>query len=152
MAGKRKPLTAPVFTVPVDEQGRWHFNPVQKRGFSMWLLSLAGKTIDVIAVEHENNRSAQQNRWLWGVAYELIVADWGYERHERPAAKEHLHYKLIRLCFGTHFDERLGEEVPNVRSSQLSTKEFGEYMEWLVRYAAQELNGTIIPLPNELAA
>lgn len=139
----------PVFTVTVSKGGQLQFPAPDRRALDMWLLTLAGKRVTVKIAKEKKKRSDQQNRWLWGVAYEIIVAEAGYERHEREAAKEYLHYKLVKLCFGTHFDPRLGDDVPNVRSSKLSTVEFTDYMKWLVRYAATEMNGMQIPMPNE---
>lgn len=107
-----------------------------------WLRTQAGEFIEIkVPGRH---RSSQQNRWLWGVAYPYIAEHIGYDRHEH----DELHYALIAKCFGTHHNDRLDAEIPNARSSQLSTKEFGDYMEWLVRFAAQEW-GVVIPLPGE---
>jgi hypothetical protein len=91
-------------------------------------------------------RSLDQNAWIWGVAYPLLGEGLGYDRHEI----DDMHYALVAKCFGTHVDDRLGTEVPNVRSSKLTTKEFSEYMDWLVRFAAGY--GVVIPLPDEAEA
>lgn len=104
----------------------------------------AGAELDIEIRAHRKNRSLAQNAWLWGCAYPLIAEEIGYDRHEH----DELHYWLVATCFGTHFDERLGADVPNARSSKLTTKEFGDYMEWLVRFAAQKWN-CVIPLPDE---
>jgi hypothetical protein len=45
----------------------------------------------------------------------------------------------------------MGREWPAKTSSQLSTKEFSDYMEWLVRWAAME-HGIRVPLPGESEA
>lgn len=121
----------------------------QPRDYAKHVRSLAGQYVELTLRKQRTQRSHVQNRWLWGCALELLVEDFGYDIHERKAAKEHLHYKLVRICFGTHHDAKLGEDVPNVRSSKLSTAEFSRYMEWLVRYAAQEYH-VVIPLPNEI--
>jgi hypothetical protein len=92
-------------------------------------------------------RSDRQNAWIWGVAYPLIAETLGYDRHEH----DEIHYALVAKCFGTHHDDKLAIDVPNVRSSKLSTKQFSDYMDWLVRFAAQEW-GCVIPLPDEEAA
>lgn len=109
-----------------------------------WLRSLAGKPVDVVVKVHRNKRSVDQNAWLWGVALPLIGEALGYDLDEH----ETLHYALIDHCFGTVFDERLGRDVPKVRSSKLDTKTFSEYMEWLVRWAARE-HGISVPLPDD---
>jgi hypothetical protein len=114
--------------------------------------SLAGKFVEVICRVERRQRSNQQNRWVWGHAYEEILAAWGYAPDERtPSTKEDLHEKLVGLCFGTHWDDRLKCQVRNVRTSKLSTAEFSQYMEWLPRYVAQEPTlGFALMLPNEV--
>lgn len=114
--------------------------------------SLAGKFVEVICRPERRKRSNQQNRWVWGYAYEQILAAWGYAPDERKAAtKEDLHEKLVGECFGTHWDDRLKCQVRNVRTSKLSTAEFSQYMEWLPRYAAQEPTLRIVlMMPNEV--
>lgn len=109
------------------------------------LKALAGQHIDIRPVKR--TRSLEQNAWVWGVAYLHLADTLGYDRHEI----EDLHYGLVAKWGGEHFDKRLGAMVPNKRSSKLTTKEFSDYMEWLVRFAAQEC-GCVIPLPDEADA
>lgn len=90
-------------------------------------------------------RSLDQNAWIWGVAYPQLAEALGYEPHEI----EELHYGLVAKWGGEHFDKRLGAMVPNKRSSKLTTKEFSDFMEWLVRFAAKECGGVVIELPDE---
>jgi hypothetical protein len=87
-----------------------------------------------------------QNAWHWGVAIPILADALGYDKDEH----DDLHYALVNECFGTHVDPRLGREVPNVRSSKLSTEKFSEFMEWEVRWAAKQ--GIVVPLPNESEA
>lgn len=102
----------------------------------------------VVSVEvKKSKRTLDQNAWVWAVAYPIIAETLGYDRHEHAD----LHYALVAKCFGTHHDPALGMEIPNKRSSNLTTKEFSEYMEWLVRFAAQEFNCQL-PLPDERIA
>lgn len=112
-----------------------------RRGY---LRQLAGKAVDMVVRPHRHRRSDRQNRWWWGVAVPLIAQELGYDKHEH----EDVHYALVAKCFGTHVDERLKQEVPNKRSSALSTEDFSQLMEWSVRFSAQEL-GIVVPLPNE---
>ena len=72
----------------------------------------------------------------------MIAHELGYDKHEH----DDVHYALVAKCFGTHV--KLQQEIPNVRSSHLTTTQFSELMEWEVRFAAQEL-GVVVPLPNE---
>lgn len=106
------------------------------------LRTLAGKRVEIRPAK--SIRSLDQNAWIWGVAYPLIADAIGYDRHEH----EDLHYGLVAKWGGEHFDKRLGAMVPNKRSSKLTTREFSDYMDWLVRFAAETL-GVLVPLPDE---
>jgi hypothetical protein len=109
-----------------------------------WLRSLAGNHVDIVIKIHREKRSEKQNKWWWGIAVPLIAHELGYDKHEH----EIVHYALVNLCFGTKWDPVMKQEIPNVRSSQLTTVQFSELMEWAVRWAAQE-HGMNVPLPNE---
>ena len=109
------------------------------------LKSLAGQHITITPLKR--TRSLDQNAYVWGVAYPHLANALGYEPHEH----EDLHYGLVAKWGGEHFDKRLGAMVPNKRSSKLTTTEFSDYMEWLVRFAAKEC-GCVIPLPDEADA
>lgn len=135
------------FSGRCDDQGRWAFPSKENEALTMHLATLAGKPIVVTIAEKKDQRSLDQNAWVWGVAYPLLADTLGYDRDEI----EDMHYALVAKCFGTHVDERLGAEVPNARSSKLNTKEFSDYMEWLVRFSAKEFN-CVIPLPDEATA
>lgn len=119
------------------------------KDYARYVRGFAGKHVEVLLRRRGFKRTDKQNRWLWGYAYETIVAEWGYERHERKKAKEDLHEKYVGLCFGTHYDERLKMHVRNVRTRDLSTVQFSEYMEWLPRHVAQE-ERIVLMLPNEV--
>lgn len=137
-------MIASTFRGRVSAEGKLVLNDDAKRRLKVWMGSLAGEDVDFVIRKYRANRSTAQNAWVWGVAYPLIAEHVGYDRHEI----DDLHYALVAKCFGTHVDERLGTDVPNARSSKLTTKQFSDYMEWLVRFAAQEL-GVVIPLPDE---
>jgi hypothetical protein len=107
------------------------------------LRELAGERVTI--GKKTKQRSLDQNAWIWGVAYPLLAEAIGYEPHEI----EELHYGLIAKWGGEHFDKRLGAMVPNKRSSKLTTKEFSDFMEWLVRFGAKECGGVVITLPDE---
>jgi hypothetical protein len=140
-------MRIPVFHASVTEDGRMQLEASEARMRRNYLTRLAGKRVDVIVRVHRSRRSLDQNAWWWGVGLPVIAAALGYDRHEHAA----LHYALIEECFGTTFDPRIGRTVPNARSSQLDTKQFSEFMEWVVRWAATE-HGIVVPLPNESEA
>ena len=90
-------------------------------------------------------RSDAQNRAWWGITVPAIAEFLGYDKHEH----EDVHYWLVAKCFGTHAVQ--GVEVPNKRSSRLTTAEFAELQDWAVRFSATEW-GLVVPLPNEVDA
>lgn len=138
----------PIFHGHVSEDGERLVLAEPERALRRgYLKQLAGKAVDVVVKLHRHKRSDRQNRWHWGIAVPLIAQELGYDKHEH----EDVHYALVAKCFGTHFDDRLKQDVPNKRSSSLTTVEFSELMEWEVRYAASEW-GLVIPLPNEADA
>ena len=116
--------------------------------FHAYIKQLAGQPVQLVVKKRASQRSLDQNAWIWGVAYPVIAEAIGYDTHEH----DDLHYALVAKCFGEHFDKRLGAMVPNKRSSKLTTKEFSDYMEWLVRFAATDLGGIQVPLPGESEA
>jgi hypothetical protein len=130
------------FVGPVDTTGK--LDPDVRGHVSDYLRTFAGKVLEISVRQYRKQRSIDQNAWIWGVAYPLIAESIGYDRDEH----EELHYWLVRECFGTHHDKRLGADVANVRSSKLTTAEFSEYMEWLVRFSAKKF-GVVVPLPSE---
>lgn len=138
-------VPVPVFHARVTDDGlRVDFDGIEKPRRQGYLKTLAGQRVDVVVRPHREKRSDRQNRWWWGIAVPLIAHELGYDKHEH----EELHYALVALCFGTHHDEKLNMPIPNARSSQLTTTQFSELMEWAVRWAAQE-HGIVVPLPGE---
>jgi len=130
--------------------GRIVFDPANRKALDRLLLTLEGKDVDVVVRKHTKRRSLPQNAWWWSMAVPLIAAEVGYEPHDKDG-HELVHYGLVAKCFGTTWNEKLKIDVPNVRSSKLSTEEFSKLMEWGVRYAATEY-GLDLPMPDELAA
>ena len=109
--------------------------------------------MDLTVKAPKSQRSLQQNKWIWAVAYPLIAQAVGYDLDEihDNSALETIHYALVERCFGTTWNAKMRITVPNERSSQMSTVRFSEYMEWLPRFAAQEY-GIVVPLPGESEA
>lgn len=97
-----------------------------------------------VVVTITDRRSDRQNAWIWGVALPIIADHLGYDRHEH----ETLHYDILAQRFGT-VTRPSGLVMPTQTSSKLSVKDFSDYMDWLVRYAA-ETWGVVVPLPDEV--
>jgi hypothetical protein len=111
--------------------------------FDAYAKAFEGERVELVLRNRKSQRSLDQNAWIWGVAYPLLAEGLGYDAHEHDV----LHYALVEKWGGSSWDKRLRTMVPNKRSSHLTTKEFSDYMEWLVRFAAE--CGVIVPLPDE---
>ena len=140
-------VAVPVFRGHVTIDAELRLEPSESAQRKAWIAHLVGRDVEVIIRDKRQKRSVDQNSWIWGVAYPLIAETLGYDKHEI----EMLHYALLGECYGTEYDQRFGRELPRVGSSKLTTKQFSEYMEWLIRWAATE-HGITIPLPGESEA
>jgi hypothetical protein len=130
------------FAAHVDRQGRLRLE--DRPAFDRELRHLANGPVELTVARPRRRRSNDQNAWWWGVAVPLLADHCGYDRVS-------MHYALVTACFGSRFDARLGVDIPNARSSKLTTREFSELMEWVVTFAATELNLTV-PLPEDVSA
>jgi len=137
----------PIFPCFVTAAGSLKVSSDERSRFDQHLKSLAGADCELVVRKRKSQRSLVQNSYIWGVAYPVIAEALGYDRHEH----EELHYGLVAKWGGEHFDKRIGSMVPNKRSSKLSTKEFSDYIDWLVRFAAESLHVNV-PLPGESEA
>jgi hypothetical protein len=140
-------MADPIFTGRVLEGGLLVLD--RPKDYARYVRQFSGKYVELVCRRRGQKRTNPQNRWLWGYAYPTILKEWGYERSEIKGASEELHEKYVGLCFGTHWDDRMKKDVRNVRTSQLSTVQFSEYMEWLPRHVAQA-EGIVLMLPNEV--
>lgn len=139
-------VPAPIFTGDVSKDGKLHLdNPdVMKR----LLKSLAGKRAVVTLKEWRPRRSLKQNAW-WHAAIDGLIAQIADELGYDPQDHDSLHYELVKIWGGTHKDEVTGIEIANKRSSELTTEEFSDLMEWLARFAAEKWN-VLLLLPGDL--
>ena len=138
------------FTGFCDDAG--HFSLDDRSAFRDAVAkAFKGQEVTVTVAKKTRQRSVTQNAWLWGVALPLIAEHCGYDHHEH----DDLHYWLLAARFETKrvapLPGGIEIKVPARTSSQLTTQEFSDYMEWLVRFAAQKF-GVVIPLPGEAEA
>lgn len=96
----------------------------------------------------KRKRSLNQNSYLFGVVVEMVwkgLCDLGHE-----VSKEETH-EFLKATFNYKeiVNEQTGEiyRIP-LSTATLSTVEFNEYVERVVRWAAEFL-GIVIPMPNE---
>ena len=105
------------------------------------IAALEGQQIELVLRKHKSHRSNQQNAWYWGVIVELISQHTGYTPSE---AHEALKFRFL----SDHNPDHQG--LIKIKStSQLSTKEFAEYCDRIVRWAAEHME-IFIPDPGQV--
>jgi len=137
-----------VFVGFVDDAG--HFALDNATAFREYVQQFKGEEVEVTVERKRRQRSSAQNRFLWGACLPAIAEHCGYDHHEM----ERLHYDLLSVRFGTTaiaplMDGAPPRIVPTRTSSELNTAEFSDYLEWLVRFAAEKF-GVVISFPDEL--
>ncbi len=126
---------------------------IKSQGYYDRVLSTVGDGEPLILTLSKpvDRRSGQMNRALWGPIYDQIIAglceNEGIELGDRTA-KELMHEGLLQRFSGTVIDPVTKCEVAKERSSTMTIKRFGEFMEWIASYAAQE-HGIVVTLPGE---
>lgn len=99
---------------------------------------MEGKSIEIKPVS--NSRSDQQNRYMWGVVYKLVSDHTGFTPEEV--------HETYKIKFLTYEKEHKGKIYKFTKSTaNLSTLEFGEYLDKVINHAQGELK-IIIPEPN----
>lgn len=92
-----------------------------------------------------SQRSIDQNAYFHAVPVTLMAEYMG-EEHMATL------YALLGECFGYHWSDKLGREIPNKGSSSaLTVEEFSHLIEWCPPWALLN-HGVNIPLPNEVEA
>lgn len=135
-------------------QGKLHADT-----FKAALRALGARGVPVVLTveEDKGKRSSPQNRYYHGVVVKLIaqgLKDLGWEPVEctPEAVHETLKYRFLQVDKRVGLD---GEVITRVKSTtELNTKEFTDYTDHCVRFAAEYLN-VVIPEPGqqmELAA
>lgn len=110
---------------------------------------IRGHNIKVTVEEYRPTRSTEQNALLWSLYTDIIrkggeaMAGW---------TKDDLHEMFLIEHFGS-YEIRLGKRrrlKPNRRSSKLNKQEFSEFVDFIVRYMAEQ--GVYLELPGDIAA
>jgi len=103
-------------------------------------------TLEVTVRRLRATRSAQQNRYWWGVCVELVSQHTGYTPEEvHEIAKQMFLPKRLAVSDGN--GEVVGEFVMGGSSRALNTLEFGEFVERFRQWAAETLD-VVIPDPE----
>jgi len=109
-------------------------------GFYSYLKSFEGKEVEVVVRTKKEKRSDPQNRYYWGVVIEMLSHHTGYSRDE-------MHDALREKFLGMERDEN--GLVMMKSSARLTTDEFAQYVNNIVRWAAEKL-GLYIPDPSRV--
>lgn len=120
-------------------QGKLKFDMPSK--YLVHLSKLEGKRFELVLRQEKSKRSDQQNRYMWGVVYEILSEHTGYTPEEIHAIMK---FKFLRIR-----DERNNEYVRS--TTKLNTAEMENYLDKIKKWAAQDL-GVFIPDPNEVDA
>lgn len=100
------------------------------------------KEWELTVKERKRTRSAQQNRYLWGVCYATLMKFLpGWDA-------EDLHEYFLGEHFGWEQLDGLGRKRlrPSRRSSRLNKQEFADFVDFIQRKAAEL--GVVIPNPD----
>ncbi len=101
-----------------------------------------GKDIVILIKKKKKTRSLEQNRWMWACTT-ILSNELGYDKEEM--------HEIIKYKFLTKekVNETTGEVLKYVGSTaSLTTFEFTQFMEALVRWAAETFS-IILPYPGE---
>jgi hypothetical protein len=132
----------PVFRGTVDDQGRLQIPSAVRALMTKHLSGLAGKPVAVTVKVWRNQRSSQANRYYFGVVIPLLSEATGYERDEM--------HELLAMRFLRIEDDKITGSPRRKRTPQTDTKEFAEYVDRCIRFAAEL--GVYVPAPGEVAA
>ena len=131
-----KPI--PVFYGVVEPNAVISFDNPQL--YARFISQLEGKRVEVRIKQERTIRSLQQNSYYWGVVVNLIADHCGYDPDEcHEALKLKFLSPLTKDEYGL---VRIGS------TTKLSTEEFAEYLNRVVRWAAQYLQ-VFIPDPSQ---
>ena len=130
------------YLIATVKQGKPQFSEDQRKKLKKEFTAREGRLVQIAIGDIEKGRSAQQNKYLWGVVYKILADELGYTTEE---VHEICRYKFLPRKY-----VNLGDEEIETRKSttKLSTVEFEAYTERIRAFCATELQ-IIVPLPNE---
>ena len=109
------------------------------QGYLVELSKLEGQRIELTIRKERNLRSLSQNKYYWGVIIEILSDHFGYEKEEMHEA---LKFKLLKK----HEDTDL---VTVGSTAKLSTAEFTEYIDEIIRWASTD-DQVVIPSADSI--
>jgi len=123
---------------------RGKINLYEKVKFAQLVKKLEGKLIDLAIEPYKEIRTLSQNKYYWGVVLAELSDFTGFTDEEL-----HLFFKKKFLPTKKMKLGKYSTEIPQ-SSTQLSTKEFVDYVDRARQFAQEELD-CFIPLPGDMA-
>lgn len=120
----------------IIKQGKVKLDLAEK--WLVYLSGLEGQRIELALEKERHARTLSQNSYYWGVIIEILGNHFGYEPDEMHEA---LKFKFLRLHEGSGL-ETVGS------TTKLSTVEFGEYLDKIMRWASSDYQ-VYIPAAGE---
>ena len=132
-----------VFRGHIDKKGQLIISKTERtRMEQFWSIFKAEEQIDITQEKHRKKRSLPQNSYYWGVVLPYIAKANGEDD------LDDLHDDLKHM-FNPKIKEVHGMTIEKGGSTtEMSTEEFSEYVDKVVRFAAIKL-GIYIPDPGE---
>lgn len=131
--------------VPVRE-GKMVLSPVQSKLIKQEYERCEGGEVRLTMKKDQRDRTLRQNRYYWGAVLATIASDDSEIGH----SPEELHYIFKHMFLPKRFTQMGNAEVLlKPTTTVLNTKEFTEYVDKIVLFAAEQLN-IRVPLPSEM--
>ena len=130
----------PVFSGRVSTDGRLQADV--PKDLQRYLRTLTGKHVDITVRIHRTQRSSKANRYYFGVVVAMLAEYCGYDQQDMHEALA-MRFLRVEDCPITGAPRR--KRTPNTNS-----KEFAEYVDACVRFAAEL--GVVVPEPGHSEA
>lgn len=132
--------TSATFPSVCDREGVWHIEPPVKRAMNAFVkAAMKGSVVEIVLRKQRKTRSAQANRYYWGVVIAEIAACAGYRKADAYQLHDALAFKFLALP-----DCPITGSPRRQRTPETDTEEFGAYLEQVIQWAA-ETWGVVIP-------
>ena len=109
-----------------------------------YLFTLEGKEVELSSKQPRliNDRSTQQNRYMWGVVYQILSDEIGYTVDE-------VHEIMKSLFLKKNFNFKDCVVTAHGSTAELTTTAMEEYLDKIKSWSSSQL-GIYIPEPNEV--
>lgn len=132
----------PVSVQAMVRDGSPQLSDYQRDRLNRFYAARESKMVQITVTECGKPRSVHQNRYMWGVVYQMIADETGHLPEE---VHEFCKMKFLPRAFIAIGNE---EFAVTKSTTKLTTGEFEEYLERIRVFAATEL-AIRIPMPNE---